>query len=99
MRSMRMPGGARLRADAQAEISAERESGELEPVHGKERLQPRDGADDLGQAAGVEELAVERMRAAVVAQVEAHDVVAARVTVAARPRARRASRRSLPSRA
>ena len=36
-----------------------------------ERLHARDGADDFGQAAGMEQLAVQRVRAAVVAQVEA----------------------------
>ena len=35
-----------------------------------ERLKPRDGSDDLGQAAGMEQLAVQPMRAAVIAQVE-----------------------------
>jgi hypothetical protein len=48
-----------------------------QPVAREERLQARDGADDLGQPAGVEELAVERVGAAVVAEVQAYDVVAA----------------------
>src|SRR5262245_52074432 len=60
-------GRARLRADSKAEVPAEREAREVKAMLRVERLHARYAAHDLGQAAGVEKVAVESVRPAVVA--------------------------------
>ena len=66
-------GPRRPRADPQAEIAAQRKAGQRQARVRIQRLQAADRADDLRDAAGMEQLAVERVAAAMVAQVQAHD--------------------------
>jgi hypothetical protein len=72
-------GARRARADTQAEIPAERKTSQRQARIRIQGLQAADRADDLRNAAGMEQLAVERVAAAVVAQVQAHDSEAALV--------------------
>ncbi len=70
MRAIRMPARG-ARADPQAEVPAERKARKRQAGIRKERLQPADRADHLDDAAGMKQLPVERMTAAVVPQVQA----------------------------
>ena len=73
---MRRPAARRHRRGAQHEVAAEREADEHQSVRREVRLQAAHGADHLRQPAGVEQLAVQVVRVAVVAQVQAHHVIA-----------------------
>ncbi len=67
---------APLARHAQQEVAAEGEPDEVHELAGKQSLQAVHGADHFRQPAGVEQLAVEVVRGAMIAQIQTNDVEA-----------------------
>src|ERR1022692_1523124 len=63
-----------LNCDAQHEVPAEREPDKMQGLTRQQALQAMNGPDHLRQTTGMEQLAIQMMGIAVVAQVEAHHV-------------------------